>query len=126
MAASLNDIYKNLGELTTAVKGLAEKIDGNERRNSEAIRKADQSRANVHRRLDDISDRTAHLEYQVGEMTGRVGQMQKVTDGVKELHQRAQGAGTLGQWAIKIGIGVVMVIGWAVAGYTWLTGRPPP
>lgn len=126
MAASLNDIYKSLGDLNATVKGLAEKIDANERRNLEAIRRSDESRANVHRRLDDLSDKAAHMETQMSDVKKRVGEMQDVTDGVKELHQRAQGAGTLGQWAIKIGIGVVMVIGWAVGAYTYLTGRPPP
>jgi len=62
MAASLNDIYRSIGELTGVVSGLAERIDANEKRNVDAIHNANESRANVHRRLDDLVLRTTHVE----------------------------------------------------------------
>lgn len=45
---------------------------------------------------------------------------------MKKITIQAQGAGTAGEYALKIGVGVVGAIGWAVGVYTWLTGRPPP
>lgn len=126
MPASLNQINYTLGELTKAVSGLTEKIDANERRNEAAIAQANASRANVHKRLDDLSSKTTHLEAQMGDMTARVGAMQNVTDGVQVLSYKAQGAGTAGQWALRIGIALLTGLGWIMAGYTWLTGRPPP
>jgi hypothetical protein len=35
--------------------------------------------------------------------------------------QQAQSAGTLGQWLIRLGIGVVAFAGWLIGIYTWLT-----
>jgi hypothetical protein len=126
MAASLNDIYKSIGELTGIVKGLSEKIEENERRNTESIRRADESRANVHRRLDDLVLRTTHLESDMQSTKSRVEEMGAVTDDVVKMRHKADGAGTLGRWLIRIGIGVVSVGGWIVGAYTYLTGRPPP
>lgn len=49
--------FRSIGGIGEAVKGLAEKIEANERRNLDATTQANESRANVHRRLDDITAR---------------------------------------------------------------------
>lgn len=126
MAASLNDIYRSVGELTGIVKGLAEKIEENERRATDSVRRADESRANVHRRLDDLVMRTTHLESDMSETKHKVQGMEKVTVEVTTLRTKAEGAGTLGRWLIRIGIGVVTIAGWLIGAYTYVTGRPPP
>lgn len=56
----------------------------------------------------------------------RVEAHEKVTVEVTTLRTKAEGAGTLGRWLIRIGIGVVTAAGWLIGAYTWMTGRPPP
>jgi hypothetical protein len=123
---SLNDIYKSVGELTGAVKSLGEKIEANEHRNVTAIAEANKSRAEVHRRLDDLVDRTSRLEGDTAIMAKTVAGVQAVTDDVKAMRERARGAGTLGQWLIKFGGWLLGAAATVVSFYTYLTGRPPP
>ncbi|MCC0035500.1 MAG: hypothetical protein H6887_09590 [Hoeflea sp.] len=132
-ATSLNDIYRSIGELTGAVKALGDKIEDNERRNVAAIEQANESRANVHRRLDDITataadlaKRTSHLETGIKSLTHEMGDMRMVTDDVKAMREQAKGAGTLGQWLLRFGGWVLGAAATVVSLYTWLTGRPPP
>lgn len=136
-ATNLNDLYQAMGSLTQAVEGLKEQsersekslkeqIASNEKRNEDAIRSANESRANVHRRLDDIVARTSHLETSVKEVRQTIEQVKNVTDDVTLMRTQAQGAGTLGRWLIRIGIGVVGAAGWLMAYYTQITGKPPP
>lgn len=126
MSASLNDIYKSIGELTSTVKALAQRIDENEQRNVAAIAQANESRANVHRRLDDLVLRTTNLEADAHATKVKVEEIQAITDGVESMTQRALGAGTLGRWLIKLGGWVISGAAGFAAAYTWLTGRPPP
>jgi t-SNARE complex subunit (syntaxin) len=125
-AASLNEIYLAIGSLTKAVEGLKDQIEGNERRNEDAIRTANESRANVHRRLDDIFERTKDLEAEMATVKRTVQDVERVTVEVTTLRTKAAGAGTLGRWLIRLGIGIVTAAGWIAAGYTSLTGKPPP
>ncbi|MCC0035256.1 MAG: DUF1515 family protein [Hoeflea sp.] len=118
---NLNDIYRSIGELTGAVKALGDKIADNE------------SRANVHRRLDDITataadlaKRTSHLETGIKSLTHEMGDMRMVTDDVKAMREQAKGAGTLGQWLLRFGGWVLGAAATVVSLYTWFTGRPPP
>ncbi|MFN3549604.1 MAG: DUF1515 family protein [Mesorhizobium sp.] len=122
----LNEIYQAIGSLTQAVKGVEAQIASNEKRNEDAIRMANESRANVHRRLDDIVERTAHLENSVAAVTKTLEEVEEVTVKVKTMRAKAQGAGTLGYWLLKLGGIVLSAAGGFAAAYTWLTGRPPP
>ena len=126
MPASLNAIYESVGGLTEAVRSLGDKIEANEKRNVSAIIDANTSRKDVHRRLDDIVDRTSHLENGTAEIKRKVEAMEEVTVEVTTLRHKAQGAGTLGHWLLWIGGGVLTVGGWAAAAYALVTGRPPP
>ncbi len=133
MAASLNEIYKMLGELTGTVKAINEKVDVLSREMSDAEDRSEKSRANVHRRLDELVVRTTHIETDVLSAKGRLDaveratvDMKAVTDDVKIMRERAFGAGTLGVWLWRIGGGILSAAGGFAAAYTWLTGRPPP
>ena len=126
MPASLQTIYGSVCGLTEAVKSLADKIEANEKRNVAAIIDANVSRKDVHRRLDDIVDRTSHLENGTVEIKRKVEAMEEVTVEVTTLRHKAQGAGTLGHWLLWIGGGVLTVGGWVAAAYALVTGRPPP
>ena len=126
MPASLNDIHRTLGELTATVKAINDKVDDLKRDVSDSEDKSETSRANVHRRLDEVVLRTTHLETDVTGIKNKVEAVGAVTDNVKAMTLQAQGAGTLGHWLIKIGLGVIAAAGWLVGAYTYLTGRPPP
>lgn len=126
MPTSLNEVYKAIGSLTAEVAGMRKDLQESEARSAESTRRADESRANVHRRLDEVVMRTTHLESDVASTKNKIEAMEKVTVEVTTLRAKAEGAGTLGRWLIRIGISVVTVAGWIAATYTWLTGRPPP
>lgn len=98
------------------------KIEGIEDR----LERADDSRATIHRRLDDLVIRTGHLETDVASTKNKLESMEKVTVEVTTLRTKAQGAGTLGRWLVRLGFAVISAAGWGIGVYTWLTGRPPP
>lgn len=108
-------VERTLGQILGELKGIDDRLQ-----------RADDSRAVVHRRLDEVSHRLSHLEGEAETTKAKVNQMQAVTDDVVKLRAQAQGAGTVGRWLIRIGIGVVTLAGWIIGAYTWLTGRPPP
>lgn len=108
-------VERTLGIILGKLEGMDERME-----------KAETSRAGVHRRLDDLLQRTTHLEGEVAATKGKVEGMEKVTVEVTTLRTKAQGAGTLGRWLVRVGIGVVTLAGWLIGAYTWLTGRPPP
>ena len=108
-------VERTLGQILGELKGIDDRL-----------KRADDSRAVVHRRLDEVSNRLSHLEGEAETTKAKVDQMQAVTDDVVKLRTQAQGAGTVGRWLIRIGIGVVTLAGWIIGAYTWLTGRPPP
>lgn len=124
--ASLNEIYKLVGELTGAVKA----IEGGIREIKQDLAKSEEtssdSRAGIHRRLDDIVQRTANLESDMSATKNKVEGMEKVTVEVTTLRSKAEGAGTLGYWLLRLGGFLLSFAGGAAAVYTWLTGRPPP
>jgi hypothetical protein len=70
--------------------------------------------------------RTTHLEADMSSVKVKTEAIQSVTDDVVTLRRQAQGAGTLGRWLIRIGIGVVTAAGWLIGAFTYLTRRPPP
>ncbi|TKT69067.1 DUF1515 family protein [Aquamicrobium sp. LC103] len=98
------------------------KLDGIEGR----LDRQDESRAVLHKRMDDLVLRQTHMEADVSSLKNKVEGMEKVTVEVTTLRTKAEGAGTLGRWLIRVGIGVVTLAGWLLGAYTWLTGRPPP
>lgn len=108
-------VERTLGIILGKLEGMDERME-----------KAESSRAGVHRRLDDLLQRTTHLEGEVAATKSKVEGMEKVTVEVTTLRTKAQGAGTLGRWLIRAGIGIVTLAGWMIGAYTWLTGRPPP
>ena len=106
---------RTLGIILGKLEGIEDRLD-----------RGDESRGQVHKRLDELVLRTTHLESDVSSIKVRTDDMQTVTDDVKKMQQKALGAGTLGSWLVRIGIGVVTLAGWIVGAYTYMTGRPPP
>jgi len=133
VAASLNDIHNILSTVRESVAGIGAKVEALKETVDEikqdaatSERTSADSRANMHRRLDELVVRATNIESDVLSAKNRLEVVEKVTDDVLEMRQRAQGAGTLGRWLIRIGVGVVTLAGWLIGAYTYLTGRPPP
>lgn len=133
MEVSLNEINRSIGKLIGTVEAVEKKVDEQSRKMETSERTASENRANIHRRLDDIVERTGDMESEfntikrdVSSIRRKVDEHEQVTIQIKHLRSKAEGAGTLGRWLIKFG-------GWILGGastigmiYTWLTGRPPP
>lgn len=98
------------------------KLEGIEER----LKRQDESRAALHRRMDDLVMRTTHLESDLSSMKHKIQGMEKVTVEVTTLRTKAEGAGTVGRWLLRAGIAIVSFAGWVVGIYTYWTGRPPP
>lgn len=124
--ASLHDIYKSLGELTGTVKAIESGIAEIKQDIAASELTSSNSRAGIHRRLDEQLDRLSNVEHDLGTLKNKVTEMENVTVEVKTIRAKAQGAGTLGFWLVRIGVYVVGAGGWLVGVYTYLTGRPPP
>jgi hypothetical protein len=90
------------------------------------LKRQDESRAGLHRRLDELVMRTTHLETDMLSIKNKVDAHEKVTVEVTTLRTKAEGAGTVGKWLLRAGIAIVTFVGWLVGAYTWFTGRPPP
>lgn len=112
---SATSVERTLGILLGKLEAIEDRLE-----------RADESRASIHRRLDEVVMRTTHLEADVSSVKNKTEAIQSVTDDVVTLRSQAEGAGTLGRWLIRIGIGVVTAAGWLIGAYTYLTGRPPP
>jgi hypothetical protein len=125
-SASLNEIYKLVGGLGESVRAIERGIDDIKKDMASSEMTSSSSRANMHRRLDEQLMRLTNVEADIGNLKNKVTDMENVTVEVKTIRAKAQGAGTLGFWLVKIGIGVVGAAGWLVGVYTWITGRPPP
>lgn len=116
---SLNKLYEAIGGLTAEVQGL--------RRDTQEDRRVSADhRQGVREELANLVLRQAHLETDVSSLKDKVDAHEEVTVQIRTLRSKAEGAGTLGRWLIRIGIGVVTAAGWFIGAYTWLTGRPPP
>jgi hypothetical protein len=110
-----DNIERALGVLIGKLETIERRLD-----------RQDESRHALHKRLNDLVLRTTYVEKDLSSVRHHVDRVECVTDDVRALRQQAQGAGTLGQWLIRFGIGLVALAGWLMGIFTWLTGRPPP
>lgn len=117
--AEMNELNRAIGELTAEVRGLRRDVQ-DDRTASANYRKG------MRDEMGKIVLRQTHLESDVSSIKAKVDDMEQVTVQVKTMTTKAQGAGTLGRWLIRIGLGVVTLAGWIVGVYTYLTGKPPP
>lgn len=113
------NIYQILGELTAEVRGLRRDVQEDRELSKEY-------RAAVRDDIQKLVLRVTHVEVQTSSLSETVAKLQKVSDDVEVIRAKAVGAGLLGHWLVKIGIGVVTFGSWLYAAYLWLTGRPPP
>lgn len=120
--ATNQEIFRAIGGLTEAVHGL--RRDVGEIRQGQI--RADDHRAVIHKEVSDLAGRMDAVETGLYAAQETIAETKAVTDDVIQLRQQAMGAGKLGHWLIKLGIGIVAFAGWLWAAYTWLAGKPPP
>ena len=81
MNGELNKIFEALGRLSAEVSGLREDM-----------KEAAESRANVHKRLDRLSDRTTAVEGNVKTLLRDFEEVERITKKVSDWEQRGIGA----------------------------------
>lgn len=92
MTASLNQIYKAIGSLEASVANLVKAIEESDRRASDSNKRADQHRAVIHKRVDDLVGEVGDIKTSVETMKEDVADSKVVTDEVKQWKQRGVGA----------------------------------
>lgn len=92
MTASLNQIYKAIGSLEASVANLVKAIEESDRRASDSNQRADQHRAVIHKRVDDLVGEVGDIKSSVETMKEDVADSKVVTDEVKQWKQRGVGA----------------------------------
>lgn len=110
-----SNIERSLGVVIGKLDGIEDRLD-----------RQDESRAALHRRVDELVLRQTHQETDILSIRTKVEGMEKVTSEVVTLRTKAEGAGVLGHWLIRIGMGVLGAAGWLYGAYLWMMGRPPP
>ena len=98
------------------------KLDGIEGR----LDKQDESRAVLHRRMDEVILHQTRLEADMTSLKGKVDGMEEVTGQVKTLTNKAQGAGMMGRGLLITGGWILGAASWIYGAYLWFMGRPPP
>ena len=116
---SINELNRTIGELIAEVRGLRRDVQEDRRTSAEY-------RQGVREELANLVLRQTHIENDVQALKNRVDTHEEITVQVKTLRNKAEGAGTVGQWLLRTGIAIVGFAGWVLGLYTWLTGRPPP
>jgi len=101
-----NEIFDRLGQLTAEMKAVSEHL-------SRQDQKSEASRANMHRRLDEVVLRVGYLESDMSAVKTTTTDMKVVTDEVVEWKQRGMGA-----------LGVIGIGGAVLGGATvWFWGQ---
>lgn len=85
-------VVEGLATLSAQVAGLREDLKESERRQSETNKQADQSRKDLHKRMDMLTNRTGRVEGQVESIQKALEDVKKTTDKVKQWEQRGIGA----------------------------------
>jgi outer membrane murein-binding lipoprotein Lpp len=92
MTTKLDDISAAIGGLQAEVVGLRRDLQASEHRAVESNTRADQHRAAIHRRVDDLVDDVGDLKTDVDALKADVVDAKAVTDEVKLWKQRGIGA----------------------------------
>ena len=97
----MNELNRAIGELTAEVRGLRRDVQDDRTTSAN-------HRQGVREELSNIVLRQSHIETDMLALKNKVDGMEEVTIQVKTLRNKAEGAGTLGRWLLKLG-GLVAV-----------------
>ncbi|SDP07987.1 DUF1515 family protein [Phyllobacterium sp. OV277] len=110
---SLNDIYKAIGTLSAQVEALRRDIDGFERRAGAENREADEKRAVVHRRMNEIISEVCDIKTDIATIKDDVVDAKAVTDDVKKWKLMGIGAlGVVGIGGTALGVSLANSFEW--------------
>ncbi len=110
---SLHDIYKAIGSLTALVEGLRRDLDASERRAGAENREADEKRAQVHRRMDDLVSEVGDIKTEIATISTQVKDSKSVTDEVKKWKLMGIGAlGVVGFGGAALGVTLASSFEW--------------
>lgn len=113
VATSLNDIYKAIGALDANVAGLRRDIDASENRAAAENREADDKRAVVHRRMDELIDEFGAMKIHMASVSTKVDDSNAVTDQVKQWKLMGLGAlGVVGLGGTAFGVAIASYFEW--------------
>jgi glucose-6-phosphate isomerase len=112
-ATSNNDLYQAIGRLTATVEGLRRDIDASERRAGAENREADEKRAIVHRRMDEIISEVGDIKTDIATIRDDVTDAKAVTDDVKKWKLMGIGAlGVVGIGGTALGVSLASSFEW--------------
>lgn len=110
---NLNDIYKSIGILTAEVQGLRRDMESSERRAALENREADEKRAIVHRRMDEMVMEIADIKTEIAGITDQVKDSKVVTDEVRKWKLMGIGAlGVVGIGGTALGVTLANSVEW--------------
>lgn len=92
MSTKLDDISEAIGALRAEVAGLRRDLHASETRAVDSNRRADEHRASIHKRVDDLVEEVGDMKSDVSVMKTTVADSKLVTDEVKQWKQRGIGA----------------------------------
>lgn len=103
--ASNNEIYDRLGQLTATMKAVSDHLERQDKNSAS-------SRANMHRRLDEVVVRVGSLEGDMASIKITTAGVKEVTDEVRQWKQRGLGAlGVIGIGGTVLGGALVWFFG---------------
>ncbi|WP_197030324.1 DUF1515 family protein [Phyllobacterium sp. UNC302MFCol5.2] len=110
---NLNDIYKSIGILTAEVQGLRRDMEASERRAALENREADEKRAIVHRRIDEMVSEVGDIKTDIATITEQVKDSKIVTDEVRKWKLMGLGAlGVVGIGGTALGVSIANSFEW--------------
>lgn len=110
---NLNDIYKSIGILTAEVQGLRRDMEASERRAALENREADEKRAIVHRRIDEMVSEVGDIKTDIAAITEQVKDSKVVTDEVRKWKLMGLGAlGVVGIGGTALGVSIANSFEW--------------
>ena len=92
MTSKLDEISEAIGGLRAEVQALRRDFQASEDRSVSSSRRADEHRAAVHKRVDDLVHEFGDIKTNVETMRNDVADSKEVTDKVKQWEQRGIGA----------------------------------
>lgn len=112
MATSLNSIFEAIGSLKSEVVALRRDVEDMGRDQARVGEAAAASRAVLHRRMDELVDRTGALEGDMAAVKGDMTEVKSVTDDVTRW--KLMGLGALGVTGIAFAsIGSALTYFWS-------------
>lgn len=101
MATSLHDLYRAIGALTSEVTALRRDLQESDTRATESNRRADEHRATVHRRVDELVTEVDGIKTDIVTMKRDLADTKEVTEEVKRW--KLMGLGALGVTGLAAG-----------------------